>query len=488
MRLTLSAFVTGFATLGLEITALRLLAPAFGSNLLVFSNVVGVVLAGLAAGALIGGRMADRRADPRRAGALILGAGIFVALLPAFARPFLDAARNALSTGSASVFFWSLAAVTLLVLPPTFLLGGVAPFLVRLRARRLDEVGRASGSLSGVGTAGSLLGTFVPTLVTIPFLGTTATLHLLGALLILASTLLLGRNAGAALALPLALTLAPARTSVEPGVLEERDSAYQHIRVEERSDGTRLLLFDEGLAVQSSWKPGNRLAGTSYDAFLLLDAARDGGIRTLLDLGLAAGTIVHDFRVQKPDVAITGVEIDPVVLEVARRHFALDGRNLTAVEADARVFLARKGRTFDAIAVDVFRGAHVPFACATREFFALVRERLAPGGAVMMNVAALSARDRGLTGLLNTAASIFAETWVWHPEGSHNWILVASASPGLGSRLANNPVPDDMGEFRRELARDIRKVAFDPAGAVFTDDLSPLDLYTDLVFVRTLAD
>ncbi len=488
MRLTLSAFVTGFATLGLEITALRLLAPAFGSNLLVFSNVVGVVLAGLAAGALVGGRRADRRPDPRFAGALMLGAGVFVVLLPAFARPFLDAARRALASGSASVFLWSLAAVSLLVLPPTVLLGGVAPFLVKLRARRLDEVGRASGSLSGVGTAGSLLGTFVPTLVTIPFLGTAATLRLLGALLILASALLLGRNASAALVLPLALTFAPSRPAAGPGVLEERDSAYQHLRVEETSDGTRLLLFDEGRAVQSSWRPGNRLAGTSYDAFLLLDAARDGGIRTLLDLGLAAGTIVQDFRIQKPEVAITGVEIDPAVLDVARRRFALDGPNLTAVQGDARVFLARTPRSFGGIVVDVFRGAHVPFTCATREFFALVRDRLEPGGAVLMNFATLSGRDRGLAGLLNTMASVFADTWVWHPEGSDNWFLFGSETPGLGARLAHNPVPDDMAEFRRELIREIRPVVFDPVGAVFTDDRSPLDLYTDLVFVRTLTD
>ena len=360
MRLALSAFVTGFATLGLEITALRLLAPAFGSNLLVFSNVVGVVLAGLAAGAFWGGRWADRRADPRRAGALMLAAGVFVVLLPVLARPFLDAARGALVSGSASPFFWSLAGVTLLVLPPTVLLGAVAPFLVRLRVTRVEEVGRVAGSLSGAGTAGSLLGTFVPTLATIPFLGTTATLRLLGAVLILGSMLLLDRRALAALAIPLAAALAPGSAAPRPGVLEERESPYQHVRVEERAGGERLLLFDEGFGVQSAWTPGNRLFGTFYDAFLLLDAARDGGIRTLLDLGLAGGTTVHGLRTQRPHVAITGVELDPVVLEVARRHFALDGENLTAVEADARVFLGRAGPRYDAIVVDVFRGAHSP--------------------------------------------------------------------------------------------------------------------------------
>ena len=105
----------------------------------------------------------------------------------------------------------------------------------------------------------------------------------------------------------------------------------------------------------------------------------------------------------------------------------------------------------------------------------------------MMNIAVLTVRDRALTGLLNTAASVFAETLVWHPEGSRNWIVVASDAPGLAGRLARNPVPDDLTEVRREFVRDIRPVAFDPSGPVFTDDLSPLEIYTDLLFLRHLA-
>ncbi len=283
------------------------------------------------------------------------------------------------------------------------------------------------------------------------------------------------------------MTLAPARRGPGPGVLAERDSAYQHIRVEERPDGTRVLLVNEGFAVQSSWTPGYRLSATSYDAFVLLDAARDGGLRTLLDLGLAGGTIVHDFRTQRPRVAITGVEIDPVILELARRHFDLDGPNLTAVEADARVFLERTRRRYDAVVVDVFRGPHVPFHCATREFFALAKSRLDPGGAIMMNVAVLSERDRALIGLRNTVASVFAETWVWHPEGSKNWFLLASDAPGLRERLARNPVPEDMTELRREFLLEIRPAAYDPAAPVFTDDRSPIEIYTDLLFIRALS-
>ena len=436
MRLALSAFVTGFATLGLEITALRLLAPAFGSNLLVFSNVVGVVLAGLAAGALLGGRWADRRADPRRAGALLLAAGLFIVLLPLLARPFLEAARGALSSGSASPFFWSLAGVTLLVLPPTVLLGAVAPFLVRLRVRRVEEVGRVAGSLSGAGTAGSLLGTFVPTLATIPFLETTATLHLLGALLILGSALLLDRRALAALALPLVAALSSGRAVLEPGVLEERESPYQHVRVEERSGGARVLLVDEGLAVQSSFTPGvpaRRQRRTTPSCFSTRRAtgasarcstSASPGARSSMPSGLEAGRRDHGRRARPghPRGRPTPLRApDP---------------NLTAVEADARVFLAHARRRYDAIAVDVFRGPHVPFTCATREFFTLAKAHLDPGGALMMNVAVLTAHDRALSGLLNTVASVFTETLVWHPEDSHN-SGPSSPAPPRASRGAS---------------------------------------------------
>ena len=397
----------------------------------------------------------------------MLAAGGFVALLPNLSAPFLGAARRALASGAASLFFWSLAGVALLVLPPTVLLGAVAPFLVKLRVRRIEEVGRVSGSLSGVGTAGSLLGTFLPTLVTIPFLGTTATLRLLGALLILASTLLLGRRGVLGLAIPLAVTLAPARAAPGPGVLAERDSAYQHIRVEERPDGTRVLLVNEGIAVQSSWTPGYRLSATSYDAFVLLDAARDGGLRTLLDLGLAGGTIVHDFRTQRPRVAITGVEIDPV--DSRARAAPLRPRRTEPRRGGSR--RARLPRA-DAAAVRRRRRRRLPWAARAvllRDPRVLrAREEPArPRGAIMMNVAVLSERDRALAGLRNTMASVFAETWVWHPEGSKNWFVVASDAPGLRERLARNPVPEDMTELRREFLLKIRPAAYDPAGRVF---------------------
>jgi hypothetical protein len=158
------------------------------------------------------------------------------------------------------------------------------------------------------------------------------------------------------------------------------------------------------------------------------------------------------------------------------------------VNDDARLFLGRGRSRFDAIAVDVFRPPHVPFPCATREFFALAERRLSPGGALMMNVAALRDDDPVLTGLLNTAASVFGEVRVWHPPSHRNWLLFASATPGLGERLARNPVPPDAEALRGQVVAALERVPYDPARPVFTDDRAPVELLSDLLFLRFLAD
>lgn len=486
LRLTVSAFVTGFATLGLEVAALRLLAPSFGSNLLVFSNVIGVILAGLAGGYAIGGRMADRRPDARIAGLLELSAGVLILLLPLLSRPFLDSAQRAIADGSASLFLRSLAATSLLVLPPTILLGAVSPFLVRLRAGELAEVGRASGNLSAVGTVGALLGTFVPTLLTVPFLGTAATLVLLGALLVIAAPLLVGWKgaAGVVALVVVPLVLRPVPRSA--AVLEQRESPYQSLRAEQRPDGSRVLLINEGIGEQSTYRPGQPLSGTMYDAFLLLAAAKDGGIATLADLGLAGGTIAHVFRTELPSVSVTGVELDPDVIELGRRYFTLNDPNLRIVNDDARIFLARGRRRFDAIAVDVFHPPHVPFPCATREFFLVARRHLAPGGALMMNVAALHDDDPLVRGILNTAASVFREVWVWHPTLQANYVLIASDTAGVRDRMARNPVPADVDSLRGWVVSRLERVRFEPSGPLFTDDRAPVEILSDLLFVRYL--
>src|SRR5512146_41795 len=82
-------FGAGIGALATEITASRLLAPYFGSSTIVWANLIGIVLAGLAVGYWLGGRVADRRPSATLLGLLVLAAALCVAVLPFVSKPFL---------------------------------------------------------------------------------------------------------------------------------------------------------------------------------------------------------------------------------------------------------------------------------------------------------------------------------------------------------------------------------------------------------------
>src|SRR6187399_376257 len=188
-------FGAGMGALATEITASRLLAPYFGSSTIVWANLIGIVLAGLALGYWLGGKLADRRPERRLLGLIVLAAAIWVALTPFLARPFLDAAVGNLDDASAGAVIGSFFAVLLLFAPAVVLLGMVSPFAIRLAITSVETAGAVAGRFYALSTAGSLLGTFLPALVLIPLIGTQRTLLASAALLAVSASFLLGRRA-----------------------------------------------------------------------------------------------------------------------------------------------------------------------------------------------------------------------------------------------------------------------------------------------------
>ena len=187
-------FGAGIGSLATEIAASRLLAPYFGSSTIVWANLIGIVLAALAFGYWLGGRLADRRPEPRLLGLIVLAAAVWVAITPFIARPFLDAAVGNLDDASAGAVIGSFFAVLLLFAPAVVLLGMVSPFAIRLAITDVETAGAVAGRFYALSTAGSLLGTFVPALIAIPLAGTQRTLLGTAALLALSASFLLGRR------------------------------------------------------------------------------------------------------------------------------------------------------------------------------------------------------------------------------------------------------------------------------------------------------
>src|SRR4029079_5825138 len=105
----------------------------------------------------------------------------------------------------------------------------------------------------------------------------------------------------------------------------------------------------------------------------------------------------------EPGARLSGCGPAPAVSGAGREYFGMeDNPNLTVYDADARPFLRRTDERYDLIIVDAYHQPYVPFYLATREFFRLARERLAPGGIVALNVAAVPGDESLLDGIAGT--------------------------------------------------------------------------------------
>ena len=216
-------FLAGIGSMATEICASRLLAPYYGSSTVVWANIIGLILASLSVGYWLGGRIADRRPSPRLLGQIVLAAAVLVAVIPFAAKPFLDLSVGAIDSLSTGAVVGSFVASLVLFAPPVVLLGMVTPFAIRLAATGVGDAGRVAGQVFALSTAGSLIGTFVPALVTIPLVGTQRTMLAAAAVLALAAAPLLGRRwVLAGLLLLVLMLVPPGVVKAQPGLIYER--------------------------------------------------------------------------------------------------------------------------------------------------------------------------------------------------------------------------------------------------------------------------
>ena len=490
-RLALGALVfgAGIGALATEISASRLLAPYFGSSTIVWANLIGIVLAALALGYWLGGRLADRRPEPSLLGFIVLAAAVCVAAIPFVAKPLLDLTVEGLDEASAGAVVGSFLGVLVLCAPPVVLLGMVSPFAIRLAVSTVETAGAVAGRLYALSTAGSLLGTFLPALLLIPAIGTQRTFLVVAALLAVSSCFLLGaRYLVVAAVLAGLVAVPPGAVKGEAGLLHEETSYQQYVQVVERPDGRRLLYLNEGVAVHSVWRPDSVLTGGVWDAFLAVPPLLGRPLRTVAILGNAAGTTARSLAAFYPGVGIDGVELDPAVSSVGRRYFGMgEIPGLEVHDADARPFLRSTDRRYDLIVVDAYHQPYVPFYLATREFFRLVRDRLAPGGIVALNVAAVPDDERLPDAIGRTVASELPQVLEW-PALRFNTIVLGLTVPLTAAERAHRlrSGPEELAPLRALLARDARIVV--SSGRPWTDDRAPVEWLTDRMIISYAAE
>ena len=174
--LKILVLVAGAVLMALEIVGSRLLAPHFGNSVYVWGSLISVFLIALSLGYWVGGHLADRKPFLSILSALCVVVAALIFIIPWIGHPLCQYLLDA-GFGEQS---GPLAAASLLFLPPSFLLGMISPFSVRITAKDVQSIGRASGSLYALSTIGSIIGTLSTTFVLIPLVGVSWILKCLG--------------------------------------------------------------------------------------------------------------------------------------------------------------------------------------------------------------------------------------------------------------------------------------------------------------------
>ncbi|MCB1427042.1 MAG: fused MFS/spermidine synthase, partial [Notoacmeibacter sp.] len=477
------------ASLVVEIVAGRMLAPWLGMSLYTWTSIIAVVLAGFSVGHWVGGIFAGwrmRSALAATAWALAgaaLTSGIAVFLLRWLAAPAIAALDNPL----AAIIVLTMLAFFL----PSFFAGIPAPVLTQVAVKAAPaRSGRALGAMFAAGAFGAIGGTLAAGFIFISWLGTTATLAIIACLYsVLAAILFLhaGRMAahsGAMTALVLVICVLPTTGSLalpDPCLSESR---YFCIRVEDVSadtgEPTRLMVLDHlahGVSVRDT--PARMV--TPHAALLdALPRARfEGKPFSAFFIGGGSFTIPRAWAASGISADMTIAEIDPEVTRIATEHFWFDPATARVLDMDARLALNAANRTFDVIVGDAFTDIAVPAHLVTREFFALVRERLSEDGIYVMNVVDHLDRMRALAAMARTLKSVFPVVEVWaeatrpEPGARVTFILLAGKSETPAARVTGAP-PDSM-QFGRLSARVVEALIERTGVPVMTDDLAPID-------------
>jgi len=488
-------FVSGMASLGVEFGASRLLAPYFGTSLYVWGVLIGLILIYLSAGYVIGGRLADRHPRAEVLYQLTAWAGLWIGLIPLVSYPILLASQQGFKELSVGLVAGTLLAVVLLFAAPIILLGCVSPFAIRLLLKDVETGGNTAGRVYALSTAGSILGTFLPVFWFIPTFGTRPTLEGFGLALVIVSVAGLWPRrrlyAAFAIAVILAWVLLP--SGIKPPqvgtLLYEKESAYHYIQVVQVGTKTELIL-NEGQAVHSIYDSQDLLTRGPWDYMLIADAFRPADAaepepKSVAILGLAGGTAARQYTAAYgPQVEITGVEIDPDIIDVAHRYFHLNEPNVHPVASDARYWLDTQAGRYDVIIMDAYRQPYIPFHLTTREFFSEVRSHLSPGGVAVVNAGRTATDYRLVDAIASTMAAVYPSVFLVDVPEFANTLVYGSTEPTTIEDVKHN-----LGLISEPLARTVATSAMAEGdlrvspyhGQVYTDDLAPVERLIDQI-------
>ena len=495
------AFIVGAIVMSFEMLGSRYLNPYFGSGIYTWAALISTVLAALCVGYFLGGWLADRMPSMAVLGATVIVGSAYVLLIPAVADRMLDL----LLAGIDDVRNGSLVASFALLFFPVTLLGMYSPFAIRLLLHDPKHSGRVSGTVYGINTLGSIVGTLATTFYLIPLMGSRAITLSLGiggivaGLVLIAASRLSRRTPALLLAGVVAacgltqqtfaedlIDLAPREQMLKrkDGQIDHIETPYNDIFISKEGDELSMAFQLKGWDfTQSSINLKNPDdLPLAYTRQMTLAVAYPEEVKRILMIGLGGGAIPPYLGRYMTDVNIDTVEIDAGVITAAKKYFGIkESARIRYLDGDGRVFLNRNKQPYDLILLDAYHGGYIPFHLLTKEFFRLVKKHLTPNGAVAINV------HDGTKLFVSTIVTMRAEFASLHlyPTGEGEVIAVGMMQPrdDKDALLKRAAEMQEKFKFRYSLPKlmESRTDNVDVSqGVLLTDDFAPADLYNAL--------
>jgi spermidine synthase len=495
------AFVTGAIVMSFEMLGSRYLNPYFGSGIYTWAALISTVLAALTVGYFIGGVVADRRPSSAVLGAAVLIGSAFIFALPSFSTAILEAVLDSID----DIKMGSLISALAIMFFPVAFYGAYSPFAIRLLLRSTRSSGGVSGAVYAISTAGSIVGTLGTTFVLIPTIGTRAITFTLGAAGLacglaliafrrraVAVVALLAVATAAAIAIAIAGACQAAAAEVfdraalltrEDGQLAHIEGQYNDIFVTKR--GNELLLASR----LKGWNytesridlTDPEVIPATYLRRMTTVLAYTPRADSILMIGLGGGVLTNYVGRYMPQAQIDTVEIDPGMIDAARSYFSVASSDRMPVrESDGRVYLNRNRKLYDVAFIDAYIGVSVPFHLMTKEFYTLLKRRLAPDGAAVFNIHEV---NRLFAVSVRTLRSVFANVELYR-SGLGEVAVVATDAPVSTDMLERRARElQDRFSFRYPLP-DLLTHRTEPdnesgagPGEMLTDDFAPVDVY-----------
>ena len=478
-------FFSGMSIMAVELGAARLLAPYFSSSQIVWTIIIGTIMISLALGNVWGGRRADSDKDPAKLYRRLIFAALWIGAIPVLGKYLILAIAGALIVAiDTNLLIWSaFLSCMIIFVPPLFILGTVTPSLVKFATDNLEHNGRIVGNLNAFNTIGSIIGTFLPTFVTIPTVGTAITFLIFSGVLLLIGVIYFvsigAKKIFCTVAAIIFVTCAIVGNTSnfafwEKNLLYEGESIYNYLQVKENP---RQIIFSTNVlfGVQSIKVKGGGLTGMYYDYALAAPILTDG--KKILILGMGTGTFAEQCRKYFPNAQVTGVEIDEKITALARKYFSLP-ESVEVVTYDGRAFLQADKNFYDVILVDAFQDISPPFQMSSLEFFSLVKNHLNAGGVMVVNMNMRSSGAGNINEYLtDTIGKIFPAMKIVDAADVTNRILFAAGDEKIFEplRIRAEKISDE--KLSALMIRTADEWKTPTRGEnILTDDRAPVEL------------